>query len=602
MRFKRLCIALLVLGVSFGSADIQVFANDVTHENIITNIDVSSISNQLSVLYNSIGNKLGVKPNYIKLLHSLSDNKLEYLEEYPNIYRDLALKECIKLQDIDIVYQKADFLINRDSELEVASAYYLPDALYSLSYDIVALMSQRYNYNRGGMQIYFDALQDNVKKDIVFYESVLLYTGESEETVNKFYSAYEKIMYDKQENESIIDENGDFKEKYTETLSNIGITNLKYLAILMKDNVILTKNDNIENVKTEYTMPYKLNYTSRENLMIAATSLTGKVRYIWGGGHAGASNIDGINPVWSLCNQVYLLDDNTAYKCIKPSGSWCMLHGTNYDACINSESFYSIEDYVNNRSEILSSKGLTSEKCMSILGNIETQEGYIDGHRLDGLDCSGYVSWVFNQITDNYIIDSTAANFRDVECFKEVSLGSEMLPGDIFAWKTHVVMIIGKVSNESKAYVTIEQTPNVVKFGVIYYGGATEEDIEYAKQVATEANVLFGNIDCSQDKVGCYCIDRVKYYTEIIDEVEITNELAYIVRFKDEFIDEQTLLNNYNMGIIDMNALDIIRYTLTKLPLSYVSGFDVYEGDLFLKDSVSSNIGINIENILISSE
>ena len=56
------------------------------------------------------------------------------------------------------------------------------------------------------MQIYFDALQDNVKKDIVFYESVLLYTGESEETVNKFYSAYEKIMYDKQENESIIDE------------------------------------------------------------------------------------------------------------------------------------------------------------------------------------------------------------------------------------------------------------------------------------------------------------------------------------------------------------------------------------------------------------
>ena len=44
-------------------------------------------------------------------------------------------------------------------------------------------------------------------------------------------------------------------------------------------------------------MPYKLNYTSRENLLLAATSLTGKVSYIWGGGHEGTSNIDGINQV-----------------------------------------------------------------------------------------------------------------------------------------------------------------------------------------------------------------------------------------------------------------------------------------------------------------
>ena len=263
MRFKRLCIALLAVGISFGSVDIQVFANDVIHENVMITDNTNSLYNQLHVLYNSIGNKLGVKPNYIKLLHSLSDNTLEYSGEYPNIYSDLALEECIKIQNIEIVYQKADFLNNRNNEIELASAYYLPDALYSLSYDIVALMSQRYNYNRGGMQIYFDALQDNVKKDIVFYESVLLYTGESEETVNKFYNAYEKIMYDKQENESIINENGEFKEKYAETLRNIGINNLKYLAILMKDNTIITKNDNIDNVKTEYTMPYKLNYTSR---------------------------------------------------------------------------------------------------------------------------------------------------------------------------------------------------------------------------------------------------------------------------------------------------------------------------------------------------
>ena len=49
-----------------------------------------------------------------------------------------------------------------------------------------------------------------------------------------------------------------------------------------------------------------------------------------------------------------------------------------------------------------------------------------------------------------------------------------------------------------------------------------------------------------------------------------------------------------NKLIKDMTAQEIIQYTLTKLPISYVSGYNLYEGDLFNKSLVSSNLGVTL--------
>ena len=57
----------------------------------------------------------------------------------------------------------------------------------------------------------------------------------------------------------------------------------------------------------------------------------------------------------------------------------------------------------------------------------------VSAHRLDGLDCSGFASWVFNQITNKYNIDSAAMYFTRQDGIESLDIGSELLPGDMFA-------------------------------------------------------------------------------------------------------------------------------------------------------------------------
>ena len=60
--------------------------------------------------------------------------------------------------------------------------------------------------------------------------------------------------------------------------------------ILSFDSKLAAYNDP-DTIKNEYVNPYKLGYTSRENMMLAAMSVVGKVRYVWGGGHLGSGNL-----------------------------------------------------------------------------------------------------------------------------------------------------------------------------------------------------------------------------------------------------------------------------------------------------------------------
>ena len=109
------------------------------------------------------------------------------------------------------ILQKADFIECGDDNIDRPSEYFLPDALYSVSYDIVALMSQRFNCDRGPMQEYFDNMKEDVKQRIVFYEAVMEYTGCKEDTVDEIFKAYEKCLYDKQKDENVVETNKDGK-------------------------------------------------------------------------------------------------------------------------------------------------------------------------------------------------------------------------------------------------------------------------------------------------------------------------------------------------------------------------------------------------------
>jgi hypothetical protein len=76
--------------------------------------------------------------------------------------------------------------------------------------------------------------------------------------------------------------------------------------------------------------------------------------------------------------------------------------------------------------------------------------------------------------------------------------------------------------------------------------------------------------------------------------VTVTEQYYQIGRFKDQFIDEDTNVGELNKPIKDMTASEIIQYTLTKLPISYVTGYNLYEGNLFDKNKVSSNLGVTL--------
>lgn len=684
-----------------------------------TLINIKSLDDQLDELYSKIGEHLGVDKSIIKQIHALCGSKAVYADKKPSIYNDLTTYKSMDIYRGKCeqgILQKADFIECGDDNIDRPSEYFLPDALYSVSYDIVSLMSQRFNCDRGPMQEYFDNLKEDVKQRIVFYEAVMEYTGCKENTVDEIFKAYEKCLYDKQKDENVIETNKDgqleIKSKFRRVFNDIGIKNeirLNYLAIILSYDKDLAVNDNTESTKDEYIVPYKLNYTSRENMMLAAACLVGKVRYVWGGGHSGASYIDGINPAWEMWSDLYTGDNYE--KCIQPHGSWCPEHGYSSGECTQGGIIRSLDDYISKRSKTFRTDELDQDKYRKLLAKVDYSNG-ISTHTLDGLDCSGFASWLYNQITDKYNINSTARCFTKQGGIKEVAFGNKMLPGDVFSWTSHIVVIVGQVRKGSKAYVTVEETPHVLKYGVVYYAGASSADIEYGKKIASEANTLIGGIPSGKETPHVYCMNNVGHYTEEVEVDEdkakesngtkkkktdvsvVDNELSLLTsaiesiettetntedsteqeteeigtedkekendaeksedntednkgnsssdkksdkvnkekdkakeskgtkkdkkskkkkrknkdkkkktkkvkvnkqyisigRFEGTFIDEKFGHESFE----DLTALEIIRHTIKKLPMSYVSGYNIYKGKLFDKKTVASELGVKV--------
>lgn len=586
------------------------------------------LEDQLNELFPRIATLTGVSEQYVRELYDLAGGIVIYADKYPDIYIDSTVQSAkppLELTGASTLWRECPL-----PECEGVSrtmAYYIPDALYSVVDDIAKLMDERIHYDRGGFQVYYNSFVPEIKSRIAFYEAILLYTGTPLETVDKLQTLYERILVKKAAEENVVEVTPggvlQMKQKYISSLNGIGFNDevsVGYLTRLFASDYYLAKNDDIESVRSVYILPYEPNVPQRLNMMTAAACLAGRVRYVWGGGHSGASYIDGINPMWAKFNALYPTDQTQDGfgTCIKPSGSWCPIHGYT-GAEYHGGAVRSLDEYVNARASEFNADELLSNKYRKMLEQVDYSIP-INIHTLDGLDCSGFCSWLVNQVTDDFNINSTAAYFTSQAGMQKLNLGDDLLPGDIYAWSTHVVAIVGKVREGSKAYVTIEATPNILKYGVVYYNGASDEDLTLARQIAREANQLIGGIYEEPHSYGMSTVGTYRIPEESVDifipagvqtfEQE-TQPPAEYIRIEESDVEGGHLIRYItkeastgttggvgrpaiaftDVGFENLTAQEVIQKVLTKLTISYVAGYDSYTGALFDKSLVASDLG-----------
>lgn len=571
---------------------------------------VADLEIQLDELYKEVGTELNINYIYVKILHLIAGGKAVYADKRPNIYSEETTNEAFSIEGVEQDYSKlAPWAYCPDTKVSRPSGKYLPDAAYSVTYDIVQLMNERYYTDRGNIQSYFNNLKVESQTTIIFCEALLQYLGAGKYEVDGFYRAYEQILYTKEANENVLEADGKggfrFKDEYKNILRNNGITDnsrIKALEIALSFDSMLASAKGADELSQEYTLPYKVGYTSRENMMKAAMSIVGKVRYVWGGGHLKTGTIRGINPIWEEFDEAYE-NQNGDRDCIRPAYSWCPLHGVIEDGngCLfKSTTVYSIEQYLEERKGSLDIELIKDDGRFEHLLNryIDFERG-VAGHRLDGLDCSGYTSWVFNQIDETRNYDSSAERFTSQSSI--VGLDAEktlLLPGDVYAWTGHIVLNVGKVSDSDNVYVILEASPNIVKFGVMYRDRANMQEVNEAINIAKEANQLLGGIDTDTEYTHVYNMDKVGYVeteesetdeenTETNDENTETSEnevgrrYAEVGRFKNMFIDEDTIIEEHGKTIKQFTAQEIIQHVINSYGREYLTGIDTYTGKIF---------------------
>lgn len=558
---------------------------------------IADLGVQLNDLYHEVGKSLNIDYVYVKIIHLIAGGKAVYADKRPNIKSELTVDNVKAPFEIDGANQnwalEAPWVICPDEDIERPSKYYVPDAAYSATSEVVKLMNVRYYADRGQMTEYFEALSTDVKTNIIFCEAMMEYIGSEREAIESFYPVYEKILYEKEKNENVIVSNGDgtfsMKDKFKNILKSNNISNerdIEVITLILSFDSKLASSSNPEALKDNYVLPYKLGYTSRENMMLAAMSVVGKVRYVWGGGHVSTGSIQGINPSWEAFFDTYgEIEGEPGYgRCIKPTISWCPVHGTveNENGCLlTASTVYSVEQYVDSRKEIMDTQNMEGEKYEVLLNSSINMGIGVNSHRLDGLDCSGYASWLYNQVVNKRKYDSGALNFISAGGLKTVEWGNKILPGDVFSWGDHIVVAIGPSTQNSKAYVMVESSPNMVKFGVMYYGGAKQSDINAAIAQATEANNLIGGLP-QTEKTHIYNMNSCVFDAESLGEEYLDRDGYHeIGRLNYSFMDENMVIPEYNKKIKDMTAKEIIQYTIDNFSEQYISGLDTYNGSLY---------------------
>ena len=599
---RRIFCALAATAIAFSStvsvsasnltgADIDI-CNTPSIERFIDNYEyeyfLDDLNTQLNDLYHTVGEYVGLDYKYVKMLHLIAGGKAVYAEKMPNINVDETVEYLsgpFDLPGVDIPYEvEAPFVRCKDSSIIRPSKCFLPDAAYNTTLFIKTKMDERMQYDRGANQEYFNSLSDDSKTFVTFVEALLEVTGSSYMNVDNVYNIYQLISMAREAGENIVvcDENGVYslKQKFSDILMLNGYTSdneLNVFSVAYRFNDLLVLGDPTESMTSNIVFPYELNTASRMNMMKAAASLVGRVRYVWGGGHLYSGSMDGINPMWINFFNTYSSEAGSAsYKrCIKPSISWCPVHGITYEtSCLDkSFSIKSADEYIKNMSKYMQISSSSADTLRVLLYNIPMHNG-MASHRLDGLDCSGFTSWLYNQMTDDYNFDSGATRFISQAGIDEIDIHSELLPGDVYSWGDHIVVIVGRLDSDNDCYITVEATPNMVKFGAAGYNKTSDAKKILAREIAMEANKLIGNINT--EGAAYYNMDACglsKSDDERMIGYHACGRLG--IAFNDEIIE------GYGKTINDMTAQEIIQYLADNMPSAYVSGASTYVGKHF---------------------
>lgn len=552
--------------------------------------DSEELKSEVEKVYTTIANSSGLSYEKVRLVHIMAGGSVAFFNRRPDVEVDTTVVETFNIPGSKNTQYK-DF--NYRGNKVKADKYNMLSSGYNVCKDIKTLMEKRKTIQRGTMQSYFDNLLPEIRENIVFYEALMEHMRFEKENIDNFYIGYEKTVHFKVKDENIvyIDDLGNYllKEEYRNIFEASNVYEIDKLALVLSSDERLASNINSNELREFTTLPYIVGYTSRAELLKASTSLIGRVRYVWGGGHGLESKYRGISPIWQKFDKIYEdKGEEVNGYCIQPSSSWCPVHGfvgrSNNGCLFRSNEVSDINTLEGLRENIYS---LSNIERVLLERQLGSEFRAINLHRLEGLDCSGYVSWVFNQIDGNKVYNSTAARFNYHERMIDVKFGGDLLLGDTIAWDKHIALVVAKVAEKSKAYVIIEMRPDTVMFGVAHFPGASKEDIEYGKELARQANLIIGNV---KDHVSNYDLQKLQYRnsTQVI-EVEnpdgtkgqeiITNSQKVLTfgRLNKAYIDEDSTIEVYEKSIEDMNAKEVLQYIIDELPHNYKDGVMEYE-------------------------
>lgn len=438
-----------------------------------------------------------------------------------------------------------------EKSVDRGSVYYLPDALYTVSLQLKEKIASIEKAEADNVRL--KGIRSEARNKIVFYTAFESLYNKTPASLDSILNTYINLLDAKEAEEYIvIIDNGEYviDPKFTPLFNNNGIYYTGILAQAMSLDTDLMRQSSSAEIRCTDS-PYIYGLNTRENLLLAGCGLIGKVRYVWGGGH-GVHNIRGYNPIWFAFNDMY--KDHEA-SCISPGGSWCPIHGNTSNCAFVGSGVRTVSDYRAARSELLSGSQFWQE-VMSDMSSVFPNEVIstypIQLHRVEGLDCSGFCSWLYSQVDADKVYDSSASNFISSGGLTPVPL-TDITTGDIMSWRSHVVTILGEC--KPGVYIVLESADYTVKLGVYYRPSSQATDRDYALSVAKKYNCLIGNIS---ENIGAnkICIDSLG---------------ARAGRLAKGFADEDVVLPN-NKRILDMSAEEILEYIITKLPDTYIWG------------------------------
>lgn len=572
----------------------DMYIEDSDNNDIFSMMYKDSLNSQIYSLLVDIGDRVGLSYEIMQAIYDISGVEPVYDNKNPNI----ALDETLDVMPLAFTIggyipeqlKQADWYESPDPSIVRPSKLYFPDLVYTVASEISTLLESRKGIDRGevdvvvgttrrGKQIIekrtnwqnWDTVSEQVKERVYFYEAVLQYIGATQEQVDNFYNLYTSILLDKpNHNNTIYSLSLDGQTLSTWVIDKVKLegytdTQVEVLSRLFDNDIDLIYSNGLDGIINEYELNYEYGKATVENFAIASMSLINQVRYVWGGGHNNASNIKGISPVWKEFNDHYISTGHSGY-CIMPTYTWCPIHGVLQDteaACIGyrNDTFNNISKYIANREKLLNTKALSTGQFAKQIRNANTTSTDITGHNLDGLDCSGFTCWVYNQLTGGKIVDSTSLDFITMNNFEVLDKDARLYPGDIFSWPGHIVMIVGPATNaeDCKAYVIIEMSPTVVQLSVAYHRGARQSDINKAKELAVYGNEKIGGLKGSIWDVHTYEFETMAKLNKDTGTTEIVKREYTLGRYAGQ----SGVGNGQGTGL--MGAKELQEYTAEDL-------------------------------------